>query len=90
MAAAKKAYYDNPPPPPLELAWQCQRYHCLPDPGGFLDQDYSTVLQMTAVTNVHDAIMRFRNARGPEIHNVSDSDRAIFKFVLDEGLLDDG
>ena len=42
----------------LQLAWDCERYHQLPQAGGVLDQPAGLLARMRAVANVYHA---FRN-----------------------------
>ena len=75
------------PPPDLVLSWRCERWGALPDAGGILDQDYATMHRMTVLSNVYNAMSRLRNAKGAQIHNLSQSERRIIKSLMDEGLI---
>jgi hypothetical protein len=74
-------------PPDLRIAWDCQRYHCLPDAGGYLDQNYRTMLRMTILSNIYNAYAHYRNSQGAQIHTLGESDRRILRYLKDEGLL---
>jgi hypothetical protein len=78
---------DGPPPPELELAWQCQRWHCLPSSGALLDQDARTMYRMAALLNVNDALSHLRNCSGEQIHSLSDAERTILKVLIDNKLI---
>lgn len=88
MQAVVECITDNAPPPAeLTLAWQCERWHTLPDGGGYLDQDYRRVFLMTALANVHIAVTRARNLKGKDIHKLTDSERLILRSLMDNGIL---
>ena len=81
---------ENPPPPPpreLELAWYCERYKALPDPGGILDQDAGQLARMAVLSNVYSALTKLRNAHGEQIHSLTESERAILKMLVDLELI---
>jgi len=77
-------------PPELELAWQCERWHALPDTGAMLDQDARTMFLMAAYSNIHDTMTRLRNASGEEIHSLTTHDRQILRILIDMGLIFNG
>jgi hypothetical protein len=70
------------PPPALEIIWGCQRYGCLPENGGYLDQDYRLMRVGTVYDNVYSFIKRNRNG-GKRINyaDLSDSDRDMFDWL---------
>ncbi len=74
-------------PPDLRIAWDCQRYHCLPDAGGYLDQDYRTMTRMTSLSNIYNAYAHYRNAQGSQIHGLSEGERRILRWLKDAGVL---
>lgn len=74
---------DGPPPPELRLRWMCQRYEALPDAGGVNDQEYRTLHRMTVCENVHNAVSRLRSMKGAQIHQLTDNERAIIKWLID-------
>lgn len=76
-------YDDGPPPKELRDAWLCKRWNCLPDAGGLHDQDWLYTQRMVVLENVHDALKRYRSAVGAQIHNLSDNERAILKWLMD-------
>jgi hypothetical protein len=82
LASGKKGIET---PPPLLLAWWCGANH-LPSPGGMLDQDYKTMMQMRALSNVHDAVRTSRAAIGPDIHKLPVGVKKIIKSLIDQGL----
>ena len=53
--AAAAARKGSPPPPELQLAWRCERYHCLPRGGGIVDQEHGQLEKMTTATNIYNA-----------------------------------
>jgi hypothetical protein len=78
---------EAPPPPELRIAWQCERWNCLPDAGGYLDQDFVTVTRMTALSNVYNAVVRIKSLTGKNIHKLTDSERRILRVLKDEGII---
>jgi hypothetical protein len=74
-------------PPELRLGWECERYSCLPDAGGYLEQDYELMIRMSSLANIHRAYSRYRNAQGTQIHNLSMADRMILRQLKDIGVL---
>jgi hypothetical protein len=70
-------------PPELKLGWECERYGCLPDAGGYLDQDYYLVSCMSSLMSIHRAYARYRNSVGAQIHSLSTSDRMILRRLKD-------
>lgn len=79
---------DNASPPAeLKLAWQCKRWNALPEDGNLLGQDYVTMRRMTTLENVYNAVTRIKSLKGKNIHQLTDGERMILRFLMDEGLL---
>ena len=78
---------NAPPPAELKIAWQCERWHTLPDVGGLHDQDYTLMRRMNTCMNIYNAVQRIYSLQGKQIHTLSDSERAILKSLMDLGLL---
>ena len=78
---------EAPAPPELRLSWQCERYHSLPEAGGYLDQDYALVTRMGSLANVYSAYAHYRNAQGAQIHSLSVSERRVLRYLKDTGVL---
>jgi hypothetical protein len=72
------------------LAWQCERWHALPKSGGMMLQDYETMHHMAACLNIYNAVTHLRNARGEQIHGLTDGERRILRLLVDMGLLFNG
>lgn len=81
------ADYGEPPPPELELAWQCERWRAMPDAGGLLDQDNGLMRKMTIYSNIFNTVVKLRSMTGHTIHALTDSERRLIKYLLDEGAL---
>jgi hypothetical protein len=81
---------DAPPPPELIAAWQCQKWGCLPEAGGYLDQDYGLMQRMSVLSNIYNTVIRLRNMKGAQIHQLTTPERRVIKWLLDEGLLNNG
>lgn len=75
------------PPADLLLAWQCERWNTLPEAGGYMDQDYRTVYRMTALANMHRAVVRIKSLSGKDIHKLTDGERRILRALMDNGIL---
>lgn len=58
LAAAACADGKTAPPPELVLAWQCQTWGTLPEPGGIRDQRIGELERMTACLNAYDAMRK--------------------------------
>lgn len=76
---------DAPTPPPLQLAWYCGQNH-LPEMGGILDQDYSTMMQMTALSNIYNAVKGARGATGDAIHKLPSGTLSILASLREMGI----
>ena len=76
-----------PPPSELRLAWQCTKWHALPDMGGIYDQDYATMLRMNYTMSIYNAVVRIRSLKGKAIHQLTDNERKILRMLMDMGIL---
>ncbi len=63
LATADCADGKGPPPPELTLAWQAERWHTLPEPGGMRDQVAGELERMAASANVFDTVRSFRASK---------------------------
>lgn len=77
----------SPAPPELRIGWECQRYGCLPDTGGYFDQDFAMLHRINVITNVYNAYSHYRNAHGKQIHSLNESERRILKALIDMKLI---
>ena len=89
-AAVNAAVKGTRLPPDLQLHNLCEGYSALPDEGGMLDQDAGLVTRMTVLSNIHHAVKRWQNAQGKAVHNLTDSERRILRYLKDEGLMFNG
>lgn len=78
---------DGAPPPELSLQWQCERYRAMPDAGGMFAQDYGLMQRMAALSNIHNALTKLRNARGEQIHALTEFERRVLRLLMDNGLI---
>ena len=78
---------ETPAPPELVLSWQCQKWHCLPEAGAYMDQDHGLMTRMSALTNIYNAYYHYRNSPGKEIHSLSISERRILRVLKDAGII---
>ena len=62
LAVARYADQGGQAPKDLTLAWDCQRYHCLPKAGGLEEQLVRTMARMRAAQNVYDAMSAYHAA----------------------------
>jgi len=46
----------------LKLAWQCQHWHALPEPGALRDQPAGLLKNMAVVSNVYEAFKSYTRA----------------------------
>jgi hypothetical protein len=79
--------FGGSPPPELELGWSCERWHTLPEAGGYLDQPMPLMQKIHACLNVHSAVSRLRSMKGAQIHQLTDSERRLIKWLLEESML---
>lgn len=63
VAAAACADGNAPPPPELELAWQMEVYHALPERGGLRDQVAGELRRCNAASNAYRTMRAFRQSR---------------------------
>ena len=84
-ATVQAANSLGPSPPDLLLSFWCGDSR-LPDAGGVLDQDYITMQRMASLRNIYNAISRYSNALGEDIHRLSTGERRILRMVLDMGI----
>ena len=58
----------------------------MPDNGGYLDQDYFLINRMARLDNVYRVCERVKNAKGDEIHRLTDAERLAIRWLMDNGL----
>ena len=75
------------PPRELQLHWWCERFSCLPEAGGLLDQDYFLISHMVVFSNIYQVMHKLHSLYGKQIHQLTGSDRMILRTLLDMGLL---
>jgi ABC-type phosphate/phosphonate transport system ATPase subunit len=78
---------DCPAPSELSVGWQCERFGCLPEAGGYLDQEYVLMHRMSVLMNIYAAYAHYRGSHGAQIHNLSDSERRVLRQLKDMGIL---
>jgi len=83
--AVAAARYGDVAPPELKLAWWCGSTR-LPDAGGVLDQDAETWTRINTLGNVYRIASKLNNLRGEDIHRLTDAERVIWRYLVDEGL----
>lgn len=76
-----------PPPAELKLAWNCERWHTLPDSGGYLEQDYFTMHRMNAYSNIYNTLRRAQALTGKNIHRLTEKERLTLRYLMDLGIL---
>jgi hypothetical protein len=81
------AVSNTPPPPELRIAWNCKRWNCLPEAGGYLDQPYQLMRRMNYFDNVHGAVTRIKSLKGKAIHQLGEQDRLILRALMDKGII---
>jgi hypothetical protein len=90
QAVVDCADLGDPPPQELLLAWDCKRWGALPRSGGLYDQPARVMQNMRIAENLYSTVTKLRSAKGKEIHNLTDSERALIKYLIDEGILTNG
>lgn len=71
----------------LLLGQNCQGWNVLPEPGGYLDQDYKTMVEMNVTVNIYNLVTKVKNARGSAIHMLSERERLLLKPLVERGLI---
>ena len=71
------------PPPELSLMWQCRRFNCLPEAGGYHDQDVSTMERGAVMETVYNFERNWRAMEKRDYAALSESDRRIFMMLKD-------
>jgi hypothetical protein len=74
---------DAPPPLELRIAWDCHRWNTQPEPGGLMDQSYELIHRMDVVENIYNTLTRMRSLVGDQIHNLTESERRLIKWLMD-------
>ena len=70
------------PPPELEIIWGCQRYGCLPENGGYLDQDVLLMKRGTMYDTIYSFVKRNRQGgKSIDYAELSDADRDMFDWL---------
>jgi len=71
-----------PPPPELEIIWGCQRYGCLPETGGYLDQDDRIMKVGTYYNKVYWLVKNWRSKDKPDLADLSETDRNLWLWLV--------
>lgn len=65
MILAAAAYAEDPkgnePPPELQLAFQAEQWHILPEPGGLRDQRIGELDRMAAALNAYRLLKEYKS-----------------------------
>ena len=59
---------------------------CLPESGGYYDQDAHTMKQMNVLMNVYRVIERLHNLHGAAIHQLTEAERAVIRELMDQDI----
>ncbi len=70
------------PPPELEIIWGCRRYNCLPEAGGYMDQDAKLMYTGTTYDNVYNFVRTFRSMDKPDFAKLDAASREIFLWLV--------
>lgn len=79
--------YGEPAPPELSLGQNCRSWNVLPEPGGYLDQHYKTMVGMNIALNIHGVVTKVRGATGANIHSLTAQERRMLKPLVERGLI---
>lgn len=71
------------PPPELYLLWQCEKFNCLPESGGYNDQDDPTMRRAGIFRTVYNFVARNRKGKKETINyaDLSEDDQNIFNWL---------
>jgi len=50
------------------------------------EQSYKRLQNMTVLSNVYSTISHMRNLRGEQIHSLTDAQRRLIRWVMDQGI----
>lgn len=64
----------------------CQRFNCLPESGGLLEQDAGLLGRMTLLGTVYQTVQRVRSLRGAEIHKMNADDGRLLAWLETRGI----
>ena len=81
------AYGKAEPPAELQTAWKCKRYNALPCAGGIYDQDDTLMYRMGVLDDIHRTVMKITNSVGAEIHQLSTSERIMWRWLMEAGFM---
>ena len=86
QAASAARDLAKTPPDELSLIWACQRYGCLPDDGGYLDQDARLMNTASTLESVYGFVKRWRSKEKPNFADLDEHDRRVFYWLKDMGV----
>jgi hypothetical protein len=75
------AVKGEPPPPELSIIWQCRRYGCLPDAGGYMDQDAVLMDKAAIYEDVYSLTKKWRGMKPKSFDGLSDGEKSLFKWL---------
>ena len=79
--AADCAAGKGPPPPELEIWWKCQRFGCLPEAGGYLDQDAALMDRAVICEDVYHLVKKWRGMKQKDFTKLTDAERHLYKWL---------
>jgi len=50
------------------------------------EQSYKRLQNMTVLSNVYSTISHMRNLKGEQIHSLTDAQRRLIRWVMDQGI----
>ena len=84
MASARDI--SESPPEELSIIWACQRFNCLPEQGGYMDQDYRLMTVGAVLDSVYSFERRWRAMESRDFAKLDDHDQRIFYMLKDMGV----
>ncbi len=75
------AVKGDTPPPELKIIWRCQRFGCLPDAGGYMDQDVELMDKGVLYEDVYNLTRKWRAVRN--VKELTAEEARLFKLLRD-------
>jgi len=75
------AAHGESPPQELSIIWQCRRYNCLPDAGGYMDQDAAFMDKAAIYEDVYSLVKKWRTMKPKTFDGLSDGEKSLFKWL---------
>ncbi|MGI6730464.1 MAG: hypothetical protein ACOX5F_00995 [Anaerovoracaceae bacterium] len=79
--AADAAAGKSPPPFELEVLWMCRQFGCLPEGGGYLDQDARLMGRAVMCEEVYQLVKKWRGMAVKDLTQLNEAEKQLFKWL---------